>query len=81
MLGVVPAKLWVIEFQKRGLPHVHILVILRDSDRIITAEDVDSTISAELPPSPDTAEDEEAREQLHRLNKIVMAKMIHGPCG
>ena len=33
VFGEVPAYLWVIEFQKRGLPHVHILVILREEDR------------------------------------------------
>ena len=32
VFGVVPAHMWVIEFQKRGLPHVHILVILREED-------------------------------------------------
>jgi hypothetical protein len=28
VLGNVIAKIWVIEFQKRGLPHAHILFIL-----------------------------------------------------
>ena len=32
VFGKVPAVLWVIEFQKWGLPHVHILVILSDFD-------------------------------------------------
>jgi hypothetical protein len=27
VLGNVIAKIWVIEFQKRGLPHAHILLI------------------------------------------------------
>ena len=81
VFGVVPAQLWVIEFQKRGLPHVHILVILRDEDRLTTAAHVDETICSELPPHPDTAETEEAREQLTRLNRIVLTNMIHGPCG
>ena len=34
--SVVPAQLWVIEFQKRCLSHVHILVILREEDRLTT---------------------------------------------
>ena len=81
VFGEVPAYLWVIEFQKRGLPHVHILVILREEDRLTTAAQVDETICAELPPHPDTAENAEARGQLERLNKIVSTNMIHGPCG
>jgi hypothetical protein len=31
ILGNVIAKIWVIEFQKRGLPHVHILLILDEA--------------------------------------------------
>ena len=81
VFGVVPAKLWVIEFQKRGLPHVHILVILREADRLTTAAMVDETICAELPPRPEDAVTEEAREQLTRLNKVVLTNMVHGPCG
>ena len=62
--GVVPAHLWGIEFQKRELSHVHILVILREEDRLTTAAKVDETICAELPPHPDTAETPTARGQL-----------------
>ena len=29
-LGTVEAFFWVIEFQKRGLPHAHILLIMKD---------------------------------------------------
>ena len=36
VLGKVVAHMHVIEFQKRGLPHVHILVILADEDRLQT---------------------------------------------
>ena len=38
----------VIEFQKRGLPHVHILLILnRESG--ITAQEIEKYTSAEIP--------------------------------
>ena len=53
VFGKVPACLWVIEFQKRGLPHVHILVILSDEDRITTVAEVDNVICAELPLDPE----------------------------
>ena len=30
---IVKAHMYVIEFQKRGLPHAHILIILEDSSK------------------------------------------------
>ncbi|KAE8904942.1 hypothetical protein PF002_g15780 [Phytophthora fragariae] len=33
VLGRVMARIYVVEFQKRGLPHAHILVILADEDK------------------------------------------------
>ena len=82
VFGKVPAMLWVIEFQKRGLPHVHILVILSNDDRVLTSTDVDNVISAQLPPDPATfPEGSVEREQAERLEKIVLTNMVHGPCG
>ena len=52
LLGKHIAHLAVVEWQKRGLPHVHILLIVADSDDLQTAEDVDNVISAELPLDP-----------------------------
>jgi len=49
IFGVVVAYVFVIEFQKRGLPLVHILLILRDVDKFRDPEHVDSLISAEIP--------------------------------
>ncbi|POM62082.1 Helitron helicase-like protein [Phytophthora palmivora] len=40
LLGVVAARVHVVEYQKRGLPHAH---------KPVTAEDVDRLTSAELP--------------------------------
>merc|ERR1712214_63135 len=71
----------VIEFQKRGLPHCHILIILADHDRDMTPEFVDSIVTAELPPSPDDTDDPTEKEQRQRLQDIVMNSMVHGPCG
>jgi hypothetical protein len=51
VLGNVIAKIWVIEFQKRGLPHAHILLILDEASKLCTAEDFDSMVSAEIPNS------------------------------
>ena len=81
LLGRVDAFLWTIEFQKRGLPHCHILLILSDHDRLITPEFVDNVISAELPPSPDDVLDEKQKEARKIMENIVLNNMIHGPCG
>ncbi|RID45967.1 hypothetical protein BRARA_I02661, partial [Brassica rapa] len=47
------AALHRIEFQKRGLPHAHILLWLGNSTRTPSAEEVDEIISAELPNKDD----------------------------
>ncbi|GFT73749.1 helitron_like_N domain-containing protein [Trichonephila clavipes] len=54
--------------KKRGLPHAHILVWLKDR---IRPEEIDQIISAEI---PDPLIDQE-------LFDIVTKHMIHGPCG
>ena len=61
----------VIEFQKRGLPHAHILITLQSDDKPRTAADADKFISAELPDP----------EQDRVLYDLVVKHMIHGPCG
>ncbi|XP_047129685.2 uncharacterized protein LOC100201102 [Hydra vulgaris] len=71
VLGKVVSHVQVIEFQKRGLPHVHILLHFVNADKLETAEDIDSLISAEI---PDPAVDPE-------LFDIIKSCMIHGPCG
>ena len=80
ILGKVVAYCWVIEWQKRGLPHMHLLVILANNHRISTNEQVDCIISAELPQDPDVVEGSK-RDEAKRLQSIVVTNMIHGPCG
>ena len=71
VLGRVIAMTYVIEFQKRGLPHAHLLFWLHSDDKLRTPEDVDRIISAEIP-DPDSHPE---------LYEIVKSTMIHGPCG
>lgn len=71
IFGKVIAKIHVIEFQKRGLPHCHMLIILADDDKIRDRDDIDTIVSAEIP-------DPIESPQLH---KIVLRHMVHGPCG
>ncbi|KAG3233506.1 hypothetical protein PI124_g21420 [Phytophthora idaei] len=49
VLGRVHAQIYVVEFQKRGLPHAHILVILAEEDKPRTRQIIDKMVSAELP--------------------------------
>ena len=82
LFGRRVAYLGVVEFQKRGLPHCHILLIIADEDELHTDEDVDKVISAELPADPnEPGLSEEQRAQRERLQTIVATNMIHGPCG
>ncbi|XP_034905294.1 uncharacterized protein [Populus alba] len=60
-----------VEFQKRGLPHTHLLVWLAPEFKFRSPEDVDSIISAEI---PDKHQDPICFE-------IVSKFMMHGPCG
>ena len=81
IFGKVVAHMNVIEFQKRGLPHVHILIILSKDERNMSPDFVDSVVCAELPPDPEDTNDPEEKMQRQRLQDIIFTNMIHGPCG
>ena len=67
IFGNCKARVHVIEFQKRGTPHSHILIWRENFDQ--TPSNIDNTISAEIPaPNSD-------------LHETVVKYMIHGPCG
>ncbi|XP_051154931.1 uncharacterized protein LOC127277677 [Leptopilina boulardi] len=71
LFGELQAYVYVVEYQKRGLPHVHLLNNLKPNSKITTPEIVDKFISAEIPHPTDNP----------RLHNIIDANMIHGPCG
>lgn len=68
--GGLAADVYTIEFQKRGLPHMHLLIFLREPDKIRDAAMVDSIVSARLP-DPVTQP---------ALYSTVTRMMLHGPC-
>lgn len=69
--GYCIAFVYTIEFQKRGLPHAHILITLRAEDKFKTPQSIDRFVSAEIP----------CAVTHPRLREIVLRNMMHGPCG
>jgi hypothetical protein len=69
--GEVAAYVHVTEFQKRGLPHEHILLIMKAKNKLATPDDYDRVISAEIPD----------KEKYPVLHDLVIKHMLHGPCG
>nr|XP_017256348.1 PREDICTED: uncharacterized protein LOC108225904 [Daucus carota subsp. sativus] len=63
--------MYVVEFQKRGLPHVHMLIWLDSASKHNLQANVDKYVSAEI---PDPVKDPVG-------HAVVQAFMIHGPCG
>jgi hypothetical protein len=71
VLGVVVAYTFAVEFQQRGLPHLHALFFVRDEDKPRTPADVDKRVVAQLP---------DANVEPNYF-QLVKKHMIHGPCG
>ncbi len=71
ILGRMIARIYVIEFQTRALPHAHILIFFVENFKPHTIEDVDYMISVEF-----------LNLETNKLAHDTVAKcMMHGPCG
>ena len=70
VFGKIKAYLWVIEYQKRGLPHCHMLFCLEDNDKIHSPEQLDTVIKAEIPDPED-----------RHLFQAVTSYNLHNRCG
>ena len=68
VFGSTRCWMYSIEWQKRGLPHAHILIWLKIK---IKPDQIESIISAELPDP----------QQDSRLLEIISKNVIQGPCG
>ncbi|XP_026475940.1 uncharacterized protein LOC113381189 [Ctenocephalides felis] len=68
VFGNTRCYMYSVEWQKRGLPHAHILIWLLNK---LHSNEVDEIISAEI---PDPVTDP-------HLHDFVTTQMVHGPCG
>ncbi len=68
VFGETSCWMYSVEWQKRGLPHAHILIWLVEK---VTPDQIDQIISAEIL-NVDIDQD---------LFDVVTKNMIHGPCG
>ena len=71
VFGAIRAKFVVVEFQKRGLPHAHVLIVVQADDRPRTADEYDKYVWAEI---PDPA-------VYPKLHEAITSFNMHGPCG
>jgi hypothetical protein len=71
VLGTTVVDIHVVEWQKRGLPHGHILIILSSQVKPPDSSNYDLIMCAKL---PDKSTDPE-------LYNIMTSPMLHGPCG
>ncbi|CAC5414460.1 unnamed protein product [Mytilus coruscus] len=71
VFGKTLAYVYVVEFQKRGLPHAHFLIILDQNSKPRNPDHFDEYVSAEIPDPI----------LLPEMHQIVTMHMIHGPCG
>lgn len=70
VFGDMEALSCTTEFQKRGLPHEHILIILKAQFKPRNTDDYDKFVSSELP--------DPVTQPL--LFAAVQKHMVHGPC-
>jgi hypothetical protein len=75
LFGKFMGTVWTIEYQKRGLPHRHILIFLSPEDvtRHRDPRNIDNIIRAEIPTA--------AEDPTGELRAVVTKVMIHRPCG
>ena len=75
IFGRYQGSVWTIEYQKRGLPHLHLLLFLDpyDRDRLLDPAVVNRFVCAEIP-HPENDPD-------GLLTGVVTRMMVHGPCG
>lgn len=66
-----------VEYQKRGMPHIHMLLTLDEEKLNLTPEFVDNIISAENVPKPADSDHSEAAAQANTLRGYVGEFQLH----
>jgi len=80
--GTTVAHIHTIEFQKRGLPHIHLLIFLHPQHRIRDSHYINSMISAQLP-NPQLLYAKVTKYMLHGLCNVDNPQvkcMVNGKC-
>lgn len=70
IFGKVIGYVAAIENQKRGLPHIHLLIILDNSDKMDSPKKIDQVVWAHIPD----------KKEYPQLYEKVLKFMIHRPC-
>jgi hypothetical protein len=73
IFGIVPALIYTIKYQKRGLSHTHIIIFLAGGHVFSEPETIDNLIRAELP--------NRALNPNRSLTEIMKQVIIHGLYG
>jgi hypothetical protein len=66
----VIGNIWTKEYQKRGLPHIHLLLIFPRAQKVTNVDNIDRLVSAKL----------RAIENAE-LYETVAKCLLHGSCG
>ena len=71
IFGQFRRNVYITEYQKRGLSHIHLLIFLNSADKFLEASYIDEVIYAKLP----IIETDPTVE----LTQIVTSVILHGP--
>ncbi len=66
----VIGNIWTREYKKRGLPHIHLLLIFPRAQKVTNVDDIDQLVSTELSAIKNA-----------ELYETVTKCLLHGPCG
>ena len=75
LLGPRAAEVMCVEWQKRGLPHAHILLFFATEAKLRDATDYDTVVCAEIPP-PHSEPD--LHQRVLRTGIHLKLKTLHG---
>ena len=70
IFGRVVYCMYRVEWQKRGLPHIHLLLSVAEESKPKSVADIDAVVCAHIP-----------SKENKRLFEAVTKHMVHGPCG